>query len=505
MNKNIQKIIEELIEIDSDFREKKKELEELIAKIIKSKPDFEINAKFIIELKEELYKQCKNQNKRLFFNFFNLSFLQPFSFGIILTAIVLTPIFYTIWGKDQFNQKTQPRLFTPIQTDEEIFSKEIEHARTPFVKKINTSNGFGGLAKNSMIIEEDTFDSLNTTDEPTADFDDVEDFGTKGTTNSNEMFAPYNPTQYKYIYEGDLNLTEDEITIFKKQDSTSTIDTKALLQALNPELLDTSFLNNTTLQNISIKEEKPFGYTLNLYNENGIINLSIYKNWEQWPEKETNYAKKSLPNNEKLIALANTFTKKLKIDLTAYGKPFVSEQGSIYIFENSDEDYIPEEMTVIYPTLINGETVLNTQGEPTGINVTIDLREEKVSGLNGLTSQKYDSAQYKTVSKKDLENAIERGNYQNSNSSHTDNVKIIEIKLGEPEKVLSKITYWDSKKKQSSEILVPALAFPIAEIPANVKYFYTKKIILPLAADLYNQNNYADETTTATIYTETQK
>lgn len=68
-------------------------------------------------------------------------------------------------------------------------------------------------------------------------------------------------------------------------------------------------------------------------------------------------------------------------------------------------------------------------------------------------------------------------------------VKHIKVQLGKPEQILAKIYQWDAANSTNLELFIPALRFPVVEIPKDAEsWFYRDAVTVPLAADLYQEN-----------------
>lgn len=464
MNKDIKDIINELIEIDPDFQAKKEELENILKELIKSKPEFEIDLKFVAELKEKLY--AKQQKTSLFFNFFTMKTFKSFSAGVVLTALIIAPMFY------YFLNNTQTLPFSKnLQTKT---NKTISTANTIEINTL-TQGAFGKLT------------SGQSTQAPNASGRGGGGIALEAT--SSKMMMPYNPTQYKYIYSGSIVLDEPTITVLRPKIETSQLNTNAILSALNLELIDNQSFQNLAIENLTIKEDREFGYIINIYNDNGTSSISIYKNWEKWPESSSEALKeKDVPADAELIEIANAFATKLKIDLSPYGQPVVNKSYQLYRGIDDSTIYIPDELTVVYPILIKGQEVFDDRGNPFGLSINVDIRNKKASGLYNLTQQKYDSADYAVAPLEKIQAAVERGS-QYEFYYDTESSKIVEVKLGEPQKVLTKIWQWDAKTNHNQGLFVPALSFPVLEKPQGEEIFDRSAVVIPLAKDLYEENN----------------
>ena len=69
--------------------------------------------------------------------------------------------------------------------------------------------------------------------------------------------------------------------------------------------------------------------------------------------------------------------------------------------------------------------------------------------------------------------------------SENNNYKIVEIKIGTPH--IAYVQTWIFEDNTNSQLLVPALIFPIINIPDEVQYFYKENVVVPLAKDIVSQ------------------
>jgi hypothetical protein len=269
---------------------------------------------------------------------------------------------------------------------------------------------------------------------------------------------------------------------------------------LSGGLLNTSRFSDIEPSYVTLVENHEYGYSLNFDASTGT--LSISKNWNKWPNpavgcgdetcgQQNNIKASDVPADAMLISTAGSWLAELGIDTSIYGEPTVNNDWRtqpLYGMAES-ERWIPEEASVVYPLLVQGQQVYEEWGNLFGLNVQIDIRTNKPAGLWNLTSQSYESASYPVVDAKTLQSAIAKGG-RNAWQPEEANAKKVQVKLGEPEMILSKVWRWDSKLSISDELFVPALRYPVVSVGADAEEWYTtKQIILPLAADLYTAEN----------------
>ena len=316
---------------------------------------------------------------------------------------------------------------------------------------------------------------------------------------------------YTYVYKGDdLEITETEMEVLKRtKDKASSQEFVRYISKINLDSLDLGKFQNTEITNLQINENRKFGYSLYLdFIDN---NISINANWEQWPTPsiecrglaqeesqkcfDANRLKLAdVPADEILISIANQFLKDYEIDMSMYGKPEILD----YWRNNYDTDseapiYISEAISVIYPLVINNQVIYDESGNKTGLTVQINIKNNKVAGLNGLTSQSYASSNYEVENDSQTIIALaEKGglrriyNYQEAS-------KTVEVKLGTPTLGLIKYYQPSLDKKETAELLIPAYIFPVINSPETGAYNYVKNIVVPLVKEIITERISGDD------------
>lgn len=312
---------------------------------------------------------------------------------------------------------------------------------------------------------------------------------------------PY-PDSFKFSYEG--------------EDLTGLADTQSVLKRIKPEqnggivsriisffsfgLIDLSKFNNTRIQNFSFVEDKEYGLGANVDLSYG--NVSLYQNWEKWPQPryvceeggycgpEPRITEKDIPSDEEAIAIANQFVSDYGISLDGYGAPIIFEYMPWRIaYENAADKanfYFPEVVNVMYPLTLDGQGVYDESGMPSGMTVNIDVRTRKVNGMYGLETKQFQKSDYagETDTKRILEIA-ERGGYRNYGWNNGG--KTVTLELQTPTIQLVRLWYSSDPTKQGEELYVPSLVFPIKNASEN--NYWRKSITVPLVKDLLDNEN----------------
>ncbi|MBU2576055.1 hypothetical protein KKF64_03145 [Patescibacteria group bacterium] len=309
------------------------------------------------------------------------------------------------------------------------------------------------------------------------------------------MPSPY--SDYKYVYAGEeFTLDQDTVTVLRRVKGAAAGQAIAnQVTNLNLGILNLSSFEQTKMQNVSFLEDKEFGYRVDInFTDNSI---SIYENWEKWDNPSSRCADDSkcyedsrlkisdVPSDSELISIANNFLSQYGINTDAYGEPEAVDdwRNNYDQAEDKAQTWIPDQIQVRYPLIVEGEIVHDQSGNPAGLSVNINIRHKRAAGVWGLRANQFESSDYEAVkSVEDIKKVLEAGGmgyvFEPSNVA-----KIVE--LGTPEQILMQTYNWSDG--QSNELLVPALKFPVINQPEGEKYFWRQNIIIPLAKELFEQ------------------
>ncbi len=483
MEDKINQILQDLYSLDNRFKDHEAELRTLLVNLIKNQPDAKFDAQFAENLRKKLLAEASliNNQPKFMFN-------KIFSFSLVgLAAIALIVVGANFVKKN--NTENNP-LSTSTQ---KLFASNLE------INKLTPSQSFGSLStQNTAALGRggggggaSSLDSRSV-----APASPKMAYGLGGGGGSSEGFAPiyYN---YKFVYKGqDLKLDQTQLPVYKRIKGISSGQPASdLLKQLNFGLIDVSKFSDTRLQMLNIVEDKEFGYNFSVNLEEGTVN--IYQNWLKWPNPEAKCRDQQcldnsrikiteVPSDEEIIAISNQFLKDHNISTESYGQPQIQNSWRIEYERMADKSqfYIPTMESVVYPLKINDQLVYDQSGNPSGLIVSVDARFKKVSGINELSSLKFDSSMYPamTDSKTVLKYAENGGGFGYVPPVYPEGVKTVEVELDTPTHSLVKI-YHTGEDFLTQELIVPALVFPIKE---NKDYnnYYQKFVVVPLIEEL---------------------
>jgi hypothetical protein len=218
--------------------------------------------------------------------------------------------------------------------------------------------------------------------------------------------------------------------------------------------------------------------------------VSINQAWDQWPHPENDCRDEAcyqrlmpklsdIPADAELIEISDAFLAEHDIDVSSYGTPVVDDAWRITYDSMEDKRYawIPDTLRVIYPLVVDGETVIETGGEPAGISVQVSIRHDRVTDAWGFTAYEFDRSQEEAVTtRSDVEKFLGMAGTQTPDAQT--------ITLSNPTRGFVRLYEYTSGK--NVEKLVPALIFKVTGAPDSLGY-YQRTVAVPLAKDLLDQ------------------
>lgn len=515
MNKELKKILDDLYELDAGFKDYEKDLIKILEKLMASKPDIKVDKQFLNNLRRQLMAKAEEMSEAspdLSTNFFAMlkRWIAPFAGGVVVTALILIAVLYNnpYFNPSKLSLDSESESLTTATSattaseatklkDDAWDLSELSVGGGEASGSVAYGRGGGGVSATSAV---------SAPMAATATAESAVGAGGGGVAVSSDMAVsskaiavPAEQYYYKYVYKGDtLELTDSKVTVFRRK--TMKVDDSSITRSLKSfgfGTIDLSGFSDATAVNLSLAQEKKYGYEISIDFINQAVNM--YQNWGQWdsPYDKCKGEQKcyddlrlkieDVPSDSELQKTADSFLKQHGVDLTLYGAPEIQKYWLNYPeYESgaSSEIYIPEQIQLIYPLLVDGKTVMDEYGNPNGMYVSVDIRSKKVSSVNNLRPDSYESSDYDAET--DINKLME---YANSyNWQYSEEAKAVEVELGDPKEVMV-ILYRQSTetKKRPDEYYVPALQFPVVNKPD--KYFYRKYVVVPLAKDLLKRED----------------
>lgn len=476
MSEQIKQILTELYMLDKDLKKYEKELEKIVSELLSMRPDVKVNEVFVSELRAELSKRAERLSAKQETKSGNLFSAFKFSYAFGSVALVAVLVFSVVlWQGQQksslvFNSgvtKVADRAFGPLSD----FSESGEP------QALGVGNG-----------------------------EDVTMVAGKGGGGEMARMPAPSSIAYKYIYQGDeFNVEDTQMDVSKRIKNTEI--GKAFAQYItniNTDLISLSNLQNVNIESLNLVEDREFGYSVYFNFRDG--SASISQNWEKWPNpytrcagdqkcyEESRLSIDDVPADEEIVKIADQFVADYGIDMTMYGNGEVQDIWRINydranIEEKASEAYVPDTIAVMYPLMIDGEVVYDQSGNKSGMHISVDLRQKKVSNAGSLRAQMYESSSYdiENDAEKLIAYAEEGGAYKMYTYGEPE--KTVDVMLGTPEQGLIQMYSYNEDKRDTDEYYIPSLIFPVESISDGSVYFYRQAVIVPLVPEIIESMN----------------
>ncbi len=308
----------------------------------------------------------------------------------------------------------------------------------------------------------------------------------------------YQPIDYKFVYKGEaFSIDESSLEVFERQKGFgSNLDLASFLSNFSVGMFDINKFSDAKLDYVTASQDRDFGYTLSLDLKQGSVYIG--ENWEKWmtPDRmctdeacwQANRLKiDQIPADEVVINIANQFLDEFGISRDAFGEPFVQNMWRVEYARMADPNiaYVPDMISVVYPTKITGQEVYDEGGTKTGMYVSVNVRQNKVSSVGELTSQRFQGSSYETEQDSAaLIKLAENGGYRSYMlypAADRPDAKTETLELGTPTRAL--VRMWQPLNGTTRDLYVPSLIFPITQ---KSDAYYFQNIIVPLVKDILN-------------------
>ncbi len=336
------------------------------------------------------------------------------------------------------------------------------------------------------------------------------------------VMPPYQPVTYKYVYKGDpIQAPAPQMDVYRHKAMSSLTDAPAgVLQSAGLGSIDLGSFSSVKMQNVTFVEDRDNGYVITTDFQNGTV--SINQNWDRMtnnpylcvkgvcPTVEPLTADK-VPADDVLVRTANDFLSSHGVDASLYGTPVVDHSWRVYAMGGGVEVMngvavpdaapapaatkdiapsvmpirAPDQISIVYPYLVDGQEVVSTNGDPIGMNVSVNIRDKSVAGVYGIALQSYEKSSYATEQDMSwIMTFVERGGVY----GYTDpNAKAVDVELGKPSVELASFGR-QTADGTWEDLYVPSLVFPVVKKPADASWLQNS-VVVPLIKDLLQEPN----------------
>ena len=474
--KYIDDILIDLYALDPSFRDHDAELRKLIEKLILVRPEVVMDETFRAHLKLALVERAQQlshkTSSRSLFPFVFMNKFIVLGGGAVLSLVVLVAIFAFQGGNIVPSPDGNVAAIQITQVGGNAFGSLSSLQNSSGDKAV----GMGAAAPRSQ---------------------SGGGFGGGGAMESSSGIAapspamPYVPTRYSFVYNGNAVEIPDTIDVLKKiKGGVAGGSSVSQLSQLVGGLIEPSSLNGS-LDSFTIIDSNDFGYVTTVSLTEGTV--SMYQNWQTWPAAkrcafgcpEGPYppiAPSDILSDDRIIGIANDFLVSRGISRANYGEPVVNKWWSWQVGVAGSESmplYV-EDVQVIYPLVVSNNTVYGEDGRPTGLQVSVNIREKRASGMSDLSLQRYESSAYEA--EKEISKILSYANSRYYWGGPDENIKDVKIEMGEPR--TGYVRTWVYSGIETKELLVPALIFPLIDAPRE---FGVDTFVVPLAKELLDQ------------------
>jgi len=463
-------VLEEIYALEPELRPQDAALRSLAAKLLASKPEAAIDEAFVARLRDELKLRIQARpSSNPFITFFTMptnKYLVP---GLAVLAIAVA-------GAVSLSTLQRPAGAPSTGSDRLAAATVVRVGETAFGPLVGATgarpeSGGGGLGAASAV-------------PPMA--------GGSPTVDS-KMIAPgdWIPTVYKHVYKGEaIEGLSAQVDVYRRVRAGAGAGPVSALLGFDLGLMNLSAARNASVQSFSIAENRENGYVISVNPEEGTIN--IYENYFTWSYPERACTDEACFNayrlteadmlaDEEAIRIADGFLSQYGVDKDGYGAPIVRDEWRAQLLRAEDKSsfWFPDTVSVVYPQLVDGKVVHDEGGAPHGLNVNVNVRHKRATGLWNLSLQNLEVSSYAGETDAGvLIGVAERGGV-NGDQWVPENATVVEVELGTPTLAFSRVWQWNGGV--GSELTVPSLIFPVVNAP---KDYWRSNITVPLAKDL---------------------
>lgn len=455
MEKNIKKIIRELYEIDPTLRVHEKELKAIVKELLALRPESGFSEETMERIKREILARATSFSPEKTEK--NMYDWRRFS---VRRTLVGGAVVFAAFGLVFVLSGSMLGTRVPFFGDE---SKEVS---------VRGDRAFGDILFPESVSRAEKSGIAQGDGAAVAEV-----FGLGGGAGGGMVppqTFPYPEKRVELFYDGGPISIPQNMKVFRKVSASPREGgISDILEAIGEGAIDTGAFENVSLNSLSFRENRPYGYYVDIIPGQGTVSVS--KNWDTWPRPENGSASvplrsSDLPEEEEAIAEANLFLEKYGVSTERYGYPEMgNEWRNAGIFSGTERiEYVPDSVNVVYPLILEGMFVYDESGGKMGISVSIDVRTRRAAGAWGINAGRFESSNYpvETDAEKIIAYAERGGRFGMFGNGP--------LALGTPE---FSYTILRPQSPEESEFYVPALAFPVA---GSGNGFSENRVIVPL-------------------------
>ncbi len=213
----------------------------------------------------------------------------------------------------------------------------------------------------------------------------------------------------------------------------------------------------------------------------------LHPDQEKWQKKfcpngVCDYApllKASIPSDDQIKAIAKNFLDSLGVDLSSTEGAQINKYWLTDLAPGQsplEPDPYPDTIQVIFPILVEGQTVQEAWGQLVGIGVEVNLRYKNVSSAQ-IPIMELEASSYPALRADEILESAQKGGYDGVSYANPD--QSVTFTLGSPKQELRRI--WQYAPEGPKEILVNMMVFPVLDRKESPDYYVPQQVLVPLA------------------------
>ncbi len=502
MHERTKNLLIELYALDPSLKEHEPALVAVLERMTAAKPDVRIDQAFLAELRETLLAVPATTPPRyhnIITNLFDTMSKTPFILGGLAMTAVLVAVVATLPGQAPSGTPTGSQLAmldgivdTAPGAFGNIGALGLQGVEAPSVESVSTDTSAPAAEPIAV---------LGT---PAAISARPQSGGGGGLgmgSDAKMSILPWYPSPaYDIVYEGAEPIEIAEQSVYRRSTDQQTLTAfAAAVTGRQNGLIDLSRFRDLRIERISLFEDRAGGYQteLNLFDGSLYMNLD-WRHQQYDPAMDRQIPLSELPSDTTFIDAANAFMDRFGIDRAVYGEPVVDTSWQRYVImaDSAEASYAPSMVSVVYPLLVDDMQVTEFGGEIAGPRVHIRVQDLTVMNLGNLTTRRFERSAYALeldvvrlvafAEKGGIRGSIHQPmSYDDQGNPVTPTEPMEALRLGEPEQVLMKM--YHSIDNVSVELYLPALRFPILNVPQGPDYYGPRDVMVPLVKDILDE------------------
>lgn len=460
MKANIEALAKEIYMIDPTLKKRDKEIKKALSALVSAKPDVVIDRAFVQNLRRMLMTKgvAPKTSMHLW-----VRYIASGVGGAVLTALVLTPMVMS-----RTEEGMQAPILSPAVQD--VGNRAFGSLTAENAAQSARPQSGGGMGGGGLVTSEAAVDS--------------------------KMIAPAEPFPAEKIvrlsYAGTpLVIPQTSGMVFRRASMGQGIAMSQILNRSDFGFMNINKFRGLEVTNLNLTEADENGYALwfGFDTQTASINLKqpageaiVFKECVDRSCMPGSLSINDVPSDDELISLADKFLNDYGIETSFYGDPVVNH------FWKTDYEratlagepyFIPTDLSVVYPYSFEDQPAVDNGGNPIGMTVNIHIPKRKVTGVWGISSNRFESSKYplENDAQKIIQKLESLPSYIQTNAS----TQTLQATVGEP--TLVYVSSWKQEGDRGYEIFSPALSFPVTSWPDGIA-IYQRSIVVPLAKDV---------------------